>query len=102
VVTHPFHPLVGVELERLTYPCGQSEEVVCYRDERGRVHKLPIAWTSLRPADLFEVVAQGRALFRPADLAELAALVEQRRATRGEGERAGKSVKKTTPHMSRQ
>lgn len=41
-----------------------------------------MAWTDLKPADDFEVASQGRARFRPDDLAELAALLD---ALRGAG-----------------
>jgi hypothetical protein len=54
-----------------------SDASVCYHDEAGRLHKLPVGWTSLRSVDVFEVYSAGRALFRPAELLEVAALVEQ-------------------------
>ena len=57
--------------------------MVCYQDGQGLVRELPIAWTSLQPADVFEVVGEGRARFRAADLAELAALLERLLAPSG-------------------
>ena len=44
-----------------------------------------MAWTDLKPADDFAVAAQGRARFRPDDLAALAALVDALRAARDVG-----------------
>ena len=83
MVTHPFHPLRGQEFERVSFPHGRCEQLVCYHNAQGQLRKLPIGWTSLKPVDVFELIAQGRALFRPEDLAVLAALVQQLSAEAG-------------------
>ena len=44
-----------------------------------------MAWTDLEPGDDFAVAAQGRARFRPDDLAALAALVDALRTARHGG-----------------
>ncbi len=46
-----------------------------YYDDGQRLQSLPLAWTSLAPADPFEVVAAGRALFRTDTLLRLVALL---------------------------
>jgi hypothetical protein len=58
---------------------------VHFYDEGGGLHRLPMAWTDLKPADDFAVAAQGRARFCPDDLAALAALVDALRAARDVG-----------------
>jgi len=46
-----------------------------YYDDGQRLQSLPLAWTSLAPADPFEIVAAGRALFRTDTLLRLVALL---------------------------
>ena len=48
-----------------------------------------MAWTDLKPADDFAVAAQGRARFRPDDLAALAVLFDALRAASHAGLPAG-------------
>ncbi len=42
----------------------------------GRLYSMPTSWTDLGPVDPFVVMAAGRALFRPADLLAVAALMQ--------------------------
>ncbi len=46
-----------------------------YYDDGQRLQSLPLAWTSLAPADPFVVVAAERALFRTDTLLRLVALL---------------------------
>jgi hypothetical protein len=48
-----------------------------YQAADGAVHTVPRAWTSLASPDAFEVVAAGRASFRPEDLLGLAVLLDE-------------------------
>lgn len=74
-MTHPFHPLSGQRLERVTVRHGWHEERVCYRDGK-RLASLPLRWTDLAAADLFVAVSAGRSWFQPADLLRLADRIE--------------------------
>jgi hypothetical protein len=47
-----------------------------YRDRRGRLRLIPIAWTSLNPEDPVVLFGQGRAPFRLTDLLEVARLLD--------------------------
>ena len=76
VVTHPFHPLHGREFELLARCHIWNRQVVYYRDDDGRPRSLPVGWTSLAPADPFQVVAEGRACLRQADLEQLAEVIQ--------------------------
>jgi hypothetical protein len=75
-VTHPYHPLRGQEFDLVSHSHIWEKDRVYYHDDRGRLRSLPTRWTSLAPLDLFEVVAEGRARFRPSDLLQLADLIE--------------------------
>jgi hypothetical protein len=49
---------------------------VTFQDGLGHLHTMPTSWTDLQPVDPFVVMASGRALFRPADLLAVVALVQ--------------------------
>ncbi len=71
-------------------------------DEAERLRSLPVAWTSLAPADPFVVLAAGRARFHLEDLCRLAHLLTvltEQTETAGRREPA---VKEITPHVSRE
>ena len=46
-----------------------------FRDEDGRVRRVPTNWTSADPGDPFMAIAAGRCHFRTEDLLRLAELV---------------------------
>ena len=50
---------------------------VWYQAADGTVRTVPRAWTSLATRDPFEVIAAGRACFRPDDLLRRAALLNE-------------------------
>lgn len=52
-----------------------GEQRVMFFDEAQRLRSLPLAWTSVAPADPFVVLAAGRARFRLEDLCRLAQLL---------------------------
>ena len=81
-MTHPFHPLFGREFELVTYKKTWGEDRVYFRDEAGRLHHMPVGWTSAVGADAFNTTAAGRCRFRTDDLLRLADLVERLRAGR--------------------
>jgi hypothetical protein len=49
---------------------------VYFRDDSGRLYRMPVGWTSAGPLDPFTVLAAGRCRFRLDDLLRLADLLE--------------------------
>jgi Family of unknown function (DUF5372) len=80
-VTHPFHPLCGLDFE-FVYRQNWGEDRVHLRDEGGQLFSLPAGWTDAAAADPFVVAAAGRAPFSTAGLLAPADLVDLRRAQR--------------------
>ena len=79
-ITHPFHPLVGREIDVVERRCNWGEDRIFYRDPEGYLLSLPARWTSVEAEDPFVVVAAGRSRFRAVDLIDLAAVVLKLRA----------------------
>jgi hypothetical protein len=79
-VTHPFHPLAGREFELATFRNAWGEDRVYFRDETGRLHHMPVGWTSGAPPDPFRTVAAGQCQFRTEDLVRLAELIARLKA----------------------
>jgi hypothetical protein len=48
--------------------------LVVLRDQE-RLIKIPLAWTSMAPLDVYVLLSAGRSLFRPSDLLALVDLV---------------------------
>ncbi len=85
-MTHPYHPLFGLEYKLVTYCHGWGSHRVYFYDDAGRLRKIPACWTDVVADDPFVVVAAGRSAFRVADLLTLADLIEvlqPRRRRRG-------------------
>lgn len=76
-VTHPFHPLGGQELEFVKRRNNWRADRVYVRDGAGELVSLPVEWTDVMAADLFVVIAGGRAPFHLDALLELSELVER-------------------------
>ena len=81
-ITHPFHPLRGREFALLDERRSGDEDRVWYQSDDGTARTVPRGWTDLSVADPFEVIAAGRAWFRPDDLARLVALLADLRTGR--------------------
>lgn len=75
-MTHPFHPLAGREFELVVRKNNWAEDRAFFFDDDGQIRSLPAGWTDVDPAEPFDVVAAGRALFRTADLLALADLLD--------------------------
>jgi hypothetical protein len=90
-ITHPFHPLSGREFPLLDERSSRHGDRVWFRADDGVLRTVPRDWTSLAAADPFEVIAAGRAWFRPEDLAHLVALVSALRSP-GESTEGGDAV----------
>ena len=79
---HPFHPLSGREFELVTYKQAWGEDRVYFRDDTGRLRRMPVGWTSVVEADAFQRAAGGRCRFRTDDLLRLVDLVDGLRSSR--------------------
>lgn len=91
-VTHPFHPLSGRELACVGDRYNRYGRRLLLRIDEVAVCSVPPQWTDLAAPDPEIVLGQGRALFRVADLLELARLVDQIR-NRGLPVKSGGRVK---------
>lgn len=77
---HRFHPLHGKTFDIVDIRNDRSVDHVFYRDDKGHLRTMPIAWTSLISADPVVEFGAGRSPFRLSDLLELARLMETLRA----------------------
>jgi hypothetical protein len=76
-ITHPFHPLSGKQLICVGERCNAYGRRLLLQVDERTVCSVPQQWTDL-VADAAEIViGKHRALFRVADLLELARLVDQ-------------------------
>ena len=72
-----------------------GEDRVYFHDVAGNLCRMNAQWTSAADADAFVVIAAGRSSLRVSDLLQLAAVVEQLKATAvtdKSGRRKGPSV----------
>ena len=76
-VTHPFHPLYGQELACVGERYNRYGRRLLLKIDEAAVCSVPPQWTDLAAPDPEIVLGEGRALFRVADLLELARLVGQ-------------------------
>lgn len=76
-VTHPFHPLSGQQLACVGERYNRSGRRLLLQVDEATVCSVPPQWTDLVAPDPEVVIGAQRALFRVADLLELARLVKQ-------------------------
>jgi uncharacterized protein DUF5372 len=76
-VTHPLHPLSGKQLACVGERYNRYGRRLLLRVDEVTVCSIPPQWTDLVAPDPEIVIGEQRALFRVADLLELAQLVEQ-------------------------
>ena len=76
-ITHPFHPLSGRQLACVGERYNRSGRRLLLQVDEATVCSVPPQWTDLVAPDLELVIGEQRALFRVADLRELARVVEQ-------------------------
>lgn len=75
-MTHPFHPLSGLQFEVVAYRRSWGgQPVVDCLDGEGRLDAIPLAWTDAAADDPFVTLSAGRAAFRVEDLLRLVDLV---------------------------
>jgi hypothetical protein len=77
-ITHPFHPLRGVEYELVTRKLNWGEDRVFYYDRTGALKSFLANLTDLVPEDDFDRISAGRSVFRVDDLLELRRLLAKR------------------------
>ena len=75
-VTNKFHPLFGKEFTVLSNHFIQGVDSIFFRIERNSITSIPVRWTSLKPQNPYVVISNGRSLFCPKDLLDLAQLVK--------------------------
>jgi hypothetical protein len=78
-VTHPFHPLSGQSLVCVGERYNRYGRRLLLRVDDKTVWSIPQEWTDLAAPDPEVVLGQGRALFRVADLVDLARLMARLR-----------------------
>ena len=76
-ITHPFHPLSGQQLACVGERYNRYGRRLLLRVDDATVCSVPPQWTDLVAPDPEIVIGERRALFRVADLLELARLVDQ-------------------------
>jgi len=80
-IIHPFHPLFGREYVLVTHRSNGGENRIYFHNEAGQLVSLPAHWIDFFPPDPFQMVAAGRAHFRPTELLRLAELIEKSLST---------------------
>jgi len=101
-VTHPFHPLAGQQLVCIGERYNRYGTRLLLRVDEDRICSVPQQWTDVVAPALEVVLGEGRAVFRVADLLELAGLVsrlveQERRAQPCKGNDAA-NVRPNLPH----
>jgi hypothetical protein len=86
---HPFHPLSGKELACVGERYNPYGRRLLLQVDDGTICSVPERWTDLAVPDPEIVLGKHRALFRVADLLQLARLVDQLRR----GDSLGKKEK---------
>jgi hypothetical protein len=98
-ITHPFHPFSGRPAVCVGERYNRAGRRLLLRFDDGAICSVPPQWTDLVAPDPEIVMGQGRALFRVADLTELAHLVARMAAGGHAGckENFAATVKQLTP-----
>jgi hypothetical protein len=74
-IVHPFHPFSGRQLICVGERDNRSGKRLLLRVDDRTICSVPLQWTDMAAPDPEVLMGQGRALFRVADLVELARLV---------------------------
>ena len=83
-VTHPFHPLSGQSCVCVGERYNRYGTRLLLQGNDGRIHSIPPHWTDLVDPDPEVIFGRGRALFRVADLVDLAGLLARLRQRKAE------------------
>jgi len=75
-IIHPFHPLYRETFKVVSLRQSWGEDRVFYCQQDGRITSVPACWTSIYEPHPFNVVSNGRSVFRFQELLELIRLTE--------------------------
>ena len=75
-MTHPFHPLHGLEFDLIESRASLGVERFQFISDDGMLRSIRKAWTSAAAVDPLVRIAAGRSAFRASDLLALAALLD--------------------------
>jgi len=78
-ITHPFHPLRGLEFEALEERQAFRRHVFVFLDPEGRKIQVPTAWTDAAAPDPFLAISRARAHLRVEDLLRMEELIRGNR-----------------------
>jgi Family of unknown function (DUF5372) len=81
-ITHPFHPFSGRQLVCVGERYNRAGRRLLLRVDDRTICSVPPQWTDIAAPDPEVLLGQGRALFRVADLVELARLMTRLSAKR--------------------
>jgi len=76
-VTHPFHPLYDTKIQIVLLEQHRGKDRVFYRHQDGWLTSVPACWTSIYEPHTFNVISEGRSVFRFQELLELVGLIEE-------------------------
>ena len=86
MITHPFSPTSGQQIDAVGRASHWGEERVLYLNDSGRPQSISVAFTDLCQEDEFRRIAAGRAAFRTADLLDLCRRLDVLLSSEGGGE----------------
>jgi hypothetical protein len=86
VITHPFLPTSGQQIDVVGRASHWGEERVLYLNDSGRPQSISVAFTDLCQEDEFRRIAAGRAVFRTGDLLDLCRRLDVLLSGQGGGE----------------
>ena len=77
LVTHPFHPLHGQQIELLGVRHNSNDSYLFFLGADGNSRSIPASYTNVQSPDPLTTFAGGRAFFRATDLVEMARLIQE-------------------------
>jgi len=86
MITHPFLPTSGQQIDVIGRANHWGEERVLYLNDSGRPQSISVAFTDLCQEDEFRRIAAGRAAFRTGDLLDLCRRLDVLLSGQGGGE----------------
>lgn len=86
MITHPFLPTSGREIDVVGRATHWGEERVVFLNSGGRMQSIAAAFTDIGQEDEFRRIAAGRAAFRTCDLLDLCRRIDVLLSDRGAGQ----------------
>jgi hypothetical protein len=75
-IVHCFHPLYNKKIKIISLKQGWGEDRVFYRQKDGCLTSISASWTSIYEPHPFNLVSEGRSVFRFQELLELTRLID--------------------------